>query len=316
MKEKLVTSIGGQALIEGIMMRGPKKTSVAVRAEDGSIYVEDLEVKSLLGKYKLFKLPLFRGIAGFVDSLIIGQKALALSAEKSVSLEEEEEPSKFSKFIEEHFGDKILKIVVGISSIIGVGIGVLLFLFLPTWIFNLTLGQIPSLGETSFYRSIFEGVLRIVIFFLYILLCSQIKEMKRVFMYHGAEHKTIFCYEHGDELTIENVKKYRRFHPRCGTSFIVIMVMLGIFIGFFIPFKQAGIRFVIKLLCVPILIAVGYELIRICGRYDNKLTRAISMPGVWMQRITTKEPDDGMIEVAIRAIKEVIPENGEDIIRR
>lgn len=316
MREKLITSIGGQALIEGIMMRGPKKTSVAVRTEDGSIYVEDLKVTSLSEKYKIFKLPFFRGIAGFIDSLMIGQKALAISAEKSVSEEEDEEPSKFSKFIEEHFGDKFLNVIVGIASVLGVGIGILLFLFFPTWIFNVTLGQIPALGETSFYRSIFEGVLRIVIFFLYILLCSQLKDIKRVFKYHGAEHKTIFCYEYGDELTVENVKKYKRFHPRCGTSFIVIMVLLGIFIGFFIPFKQAGIRLAIKLLCVPVLVAVGYELIRICGKYDNKLTRVISLPGVWMQRITTKEPDDDMIEVAIRAIKEVIPQNGEDIIRR
>lgn len=316
MKEKLVTSIGGQALIEGIMMRGPKKTSVAVRTEDGSIYVEDLKTECLANKYKIFKLPFLRGISGFIDSLAIGQKALTLSAEKSISGQKEEEPSGFSRFIEEHFGDKFLNIIVVISSIFGIGIGVLLFLFFPTWIFNVTLGQIPALGETSFYRSIFEGVLRIVIFFLYILLCSQMKEMKRVFKYHGAEHKTIFCYEYGDELTVENVKKYKRFHPRCGTSFIIIMVLLGIFIGFFIPFKQAGIRLLIKLLCVPVLVAVGYELIRICGKYDNKLTRVISMPGVWMQRITTKEPDDDMIEVAIRAIKEVIPGNGEDIIRK
>ena len=316
MKEKLITSIGGQALIEGIMMRGPKKTSVAVRTEDGSIYVEELKVSSLASKYKIFKLPFFRGIGGFIDSLMIGQKALTLSAEKSSEFEQEEEPSKFDKFIEEKFGDRILKIVVGIASVFGIGVGVLLFLFFPTWIFNVTLGQIPALGETSFYRSIFEGLLRIVIFFLYIVLCSQMNEIKRVFQYHGAEHKTIFCYEHGDDLTVENVKKYKRFHPRCGTSFIVIMVLLGIFIGFFIPFKQAGIRLIIKLLCVPVLVAVGYELIRICGKYDNKLTRAIATPGVWMQRITTKEPDDDMIEVAIRAIKEVIPENGEDIIRR
>lgn len=316
MKEKLVTSIGGQALIEGIMMRGPKKTAVAVRKEDGSVYIEDLQVTSLASKYKIFKLPLFRGVASFIDSLMIGQKAMAISAEQSVSIEEEEEPSKFSKFIEEHFGDKFLKIVMAVATIVGVGLGVLLFLFFPTWIFNVTLGQIPVLGDTSFYRSIFEGLLRIVIFFLYILLCSQMKEIKRVFKYHGAEHKTIFCYEYGDELTVENVKKYRRFHPRCGTSFIVIMVLLGIFIGFLIPFKQAGIRLFIKILCVPILVALGYELIRLCGKYDNKLTRAISKPGVWMQRITTKEPNDDMIEVAIQAIKEVIPENGEDIIRQ
>lgn len=313
-----VTSIGGQALIEGIMMRGPKNTSIAVRSKDGTISSEDLKTTYLKDKFSIFRFPILRGIAGFVDSIVVGQRALKISAEKSGSLEDEKEKeheSVFSKFIREKLGDNILNVLLGFSMIIGVFLSIFLFMFLPTFIFNNTIGTIEGINGINILRSISEGIIKIIIFLAYIILCSQIDDIKRVFKYHGAEHKTIFCYESGEELTVENVKKHSRFHPRCGTSFLILMLLIGIVIGFFIQVDNAFFRTIIRLLCVPLLVGIGYELIKVCSKYDNKFTRIISAPGMWMQRITTKEPDDDMIEVAIKAIKEVIPENGEDILR-
>jgi uncharacterized protein YqhQ len=308
------TSIGGQALMEGIMMRGPQKTSVSVRLPDGTIDTQYMDTHYLRDRYKILQKPLLRGVAGLIDSLRIGYKALMYSAEKS-GLEDEEEPSKFDQWIERVFGDKIMNVIMVVAAVLGVALAVLLFFMLPTWVFNLLTRWLPALGGHMIYRSIIEGVMRIGIFLIYIVLCSRMKEIHRVFAYHGAEHKTIFCYESNEELTVENVRKHIRFHPRCGTSFLLIMLLLGIILGFFIPFQGAILRSVTKILCLPIVIAVGFELIRLCGRYNNAVTRAIAAPGLWMQRITTKEPDDGMIEVAIEALKAVIPENGEDRIQ-
>ena len=281
---KRITTIGGQALIEGVMMRGPKKTSMAVRLPDGSIDLSTLSTPSLREKYTFWKLPFLRGIATFIDSLRVGFSALGASAEKS-GLEDDEEPSKFDRWMQEKFGDKIMNVI---ELLAGSGI--------------------------EGWRSVVEGVMRILIFVAYILFCAHMPYIRRVFEYHGAEHKTIFCYENQEELTVENVRRHSRFHPRCGTSFMVIMLLLGIIIGFFIPFTNPLLRTVVKLLCIPIVVGIGYELIRICGRYDNWATRIIAAPGLWMQRITTQEPDDSMIEVAIAAMKDVIPENGEDIV--
>ena len=205
---------------------------------------------------------------------------------------------------------------MGIAGVLGVALAILLFFVLPTWIFNLLLLPLPALGGNLLYRSIIEGVMRIGIFLVYLILCSRMKEIHRVFEYHGAEHKTIFCYENEEPLTVENVKRHIRFHPRCGTSFMIIMLMLGIIIGFFIPFSNPFLRSAVKILCLPVTVGLGFELIRICGKYDNLATRIIAAPGLWMQRITTKEPSDDMIEVAIKAIEAVIPENGEDVVRR
>lgn len=313
-KTKIITSIGGQALIEGILMRGPQKMSLAVRKPDGSIYNEYMNNASIKDKSKLFKLPIFRGIIGFIDSMIIGYKALMISAEVSVEEGSAEELSKAEKWINDKFGDKIMGIIMSIASILGVALAVLLFLVFPTWLFNLISGRFDVLHNTVIYRSIFEGILRIIIFLAYVVLCSQLKDMRRVFQYHGAEHKTIFCYECDEELTVENVKKHIRFHPRCGTSFMFLMILVGIIIGFFIPFSNPFFRSLIKILCIPIIVGVGYELIKICGKYDNIVTRIISAPGLWIQRITTKEPDDDMIEIAITAMKAVIPEDGDDRI--
>ena len=310
-KVKRITSIGGQALIEGILMRGPKKISLAVRKPDGSIYNEYIDASSIKDKSRIFKLPIFRGISGFIDSMIIGQKALKISAEVSAEEGEEEELSKTEKWINDKFGDKIMSIIMGIASVLGVALAILLFLVFPTWIFNLISGYFDILHSEVIYRSVFEGILRITIFLLYVILCSQLKDMRRVFQYHGAEHKTIFCYECDEELTVDNVKKHTRFHPRCGTSFMFLMILIGIIIGFFIPFSNPFLRSFIKILCIPAIVGIGYEVIKVCGKYDNVITKIISAPGLWIQRITTKEPDDDMIEIAITAMKAVIPEDGD-----
>lgn len=302
------TSVGGQAVMEGILMRGDKKTSLAVRMPDKSISTEYIERKNLRDKYKLFKLPIFRGIASLIDSLALGYKALSISTDKAFQDEEIQEELKAKENKKQSkvgifLRDKLSTILMIVSSILGVGLAIVIFLMLPTWLYNLGQG---FWGDSVVTRSIIEGVMRIIIFIAYVVICSQLKDIKRVFMYHGAEHKTIFCYEAHEPLTVENVKKYKRFHPRCGTSFLVILLIIGIIVGFFIPFSNPVIRSAVKLLCIPVIVGIGFELIRLCGKYDNKLTRAISAPGMWVQRITTKEPDDSMIEVAIEALKMII----------
>lgn len=313
-KTKMITSIGGQAVMEGVMMQGPHKTALAVRMPDNTVSTEEIAVNRLRNRYSLLRLPILRGVAGFIDALSVGYKALSISAEKS-GLEDDEQPSKFDQWMQRVFGDKLMNAIMTVSAVLGVLIAVGLFFWLPTWLFNM--GQTylwgPGFAE---WRTVFEGFLKIAIFIAYIAFCASLPDIKRVFQYHGAEHKTIFCYENEEELTVENVRKHQRFHPRCGTSFMVIMLLLGIIAGYFIPFTNPFVRTVAKLLCVPLLMGIGYELIRICGKYDNLFTRIISAPGMWMQRLTTKEPDDSMIEVAISAMKEVIPENGEDRVVR
>ena len=318
-KTKIITSIGGSALIEGIMMRGPKKSTVCVRTGKDEIYSEDIRITTIPEKVKLFKVPFFRGIAGLIDSMRLSYKSLMLSADKAIeSAEIEEEPSKFEKWLDDKFGDKLMKVLMVFSTILGVALAIGLFFFLPWGLFELLKHFVPALQTGSevvtFWQSVFEGVLKIVLFLLYIVIVSQTRDMKRVFMYHGAEHKTIFCYENEEELTVANVKKQIRFHPRCGTSFMVIMLILGIAIGLFVPTFLGFWRPVIKIALIPVTCGIGYELIKLCGRHDNAFTRIIAAPGLWAQRITTKEPDDDMIEVAIEAIKAVIPEDGSDIV--
>lgn len=318
--QRKITSIGGSALIEGIMMRGPKRTTVAVRTGENDIHTEDLKFTSAASKSKFFRLPFIRGIVGIVDSMRLSYKALAISADKAIEagLMEEEEESKLDKWLTEKLGDKLMTVVMVIATVLGVALAIGLFFFLPSLLYDLLALLFPAIKDMVVFKSIFEGILKLVIFLGYILLCSQMEDMKRVFMYHGAEHKTIFCYEAEEELTVENVKKQSRFHPRCGTSFLVITLLVGIMLGLFIPAQPFGIsilRPVFKLLLLPLMIGVGYELIKICGKYDNKLTRIIATPGLWAQRITTREPDDKMIEVAIEAMTAVIPDDGSDIIK-
>ncbi len=319
---KKITSIGGSALIEGIMMRGPKRTTVAVRTGDNEIYKEDVAYTSISSKGKFFRLPFIRGIVGLIDSMKLSYKSLAISADKAMSDAMEEEPeSRFEKWLVKKFGEKMMNVLMWFAGIVGVLLAVLLFFFLPSFLFDLSSNFIPVFSgegrDVVFYKSVFEGILKMIIFFTYILLVSRMEDMKRVFMYHGAEHKTIFCYESEEELTVENVKKHTRFHPRCGTSFMVLMLVVGILVGLFVPVAPFGIpvlRPAIKILLLPISCGIGYELIKICGKYDNIATRIIAAPGLWAQRITTKEPDDSMIEVAIAAIKDVIPDDGSDIV--
>ncbi|GHU81716.1 membrane protein [Clostridia bacterium] len=315
---KKITSIGGSALIEGIMMKGPKRTMIAGRLPNGEIYKEEMEFKSIGEKFPILRKPVIRGLGGMIDSMSLSYKALMISAEKSLEEGEEtnEEPSKFEKWVDKVFGENFMKVLMIFASIIGVALAIGLFFVLPTWLFNTSANAIGhGLVENRFARSVLEGILRIVLFLAYIIACSQMSDMKRVFKYHGAEHKTIFCYESEEELTVENVKKHTRFHPRCGTSFLVIMLLLGIIIGLFIPAINPFLRGAIKILLLPVTCGIGYELIKICGKYDNKITAIIAAPGLWAQRITTKEPDAEMIEIAIAAMKEVIPEDGTDIVK-
>ena len=295
-------------------MRGPQQTSIASPAAERKVETEYGD-PFFKGQVEDFPLPLSarhrepdrfdaHGLQGADDF-----------GRKNQVWKRKGEPSKFEKWLTRVFGDKLMNVLMVIATVFGRGARGCALFMLPTWLFNLLGMAAPQVGESQLIRSIFEGALRIVIFLLYVVFCSKMPEIRRVFEYHGAEHKTIFCYENEEELTVENVRKYRRFHPRCGTSFMVIMLMLGIVIGFFIPFSNALLRTLIKILCIPLLMSIGYELIRLCGRYDNVVTRVIAAPGMWMQRITPKEPDDGMIEVAISALKAVIPENGEDKIK-
>ncbi len=318
---KKITSIGGSALIEGIMMRGPKKTVVAVRTAPDKIETEELEVKSLAQKSKFFRIPFIRGIAGMIDSLKLSYKSLMLSADKAINSIEvkEEEMSKFEKWLNDKLGEKMMNVIMTIASVLGVILAVVLFVWVPSLLYGL-LQPLHPVFDNQLLRSTFEGVLRIALFLGYIIIVSQMEDMKRVFMYHGAEHKTIFCYEADEELTVENVRKHKRFHPRCGTSFMIIMLLLGILIGLFVPsFSYLGIwgtmlRAAIKILLLPVSVGAGYELIKLCGKYNNWFTRIIAAPGMWAQRITTREPDDSMIEIAIAALTPVIPEDGSDIV--
>mgnify|MGYP003623456493 FL=1 len=294
------------------MMVGPKKTTAAFCDEKGNITTEDIEFDSILKKHPILAKPFIRGIFAMVDSLRRGYKALSLSADKFTGEDEEEELSGLDKWLNDHLGEKATGVIMGVGSVLGVALSVLLFFMLPTFLFNLLSSSVSA--DIAGWRSLFEGALRIIIFLAYLFLISLMPDIKRTFMYHGAEHKCIFCYEAELPLTVENVRKQSRFHPRCGTSFMFLMLAISIIVGFFIPFTQPVARTAAKLLTIPIIINLGFELLRLCGKYDNLLIRIIATPGLWVQRLTTKEPDDKMIEAAIAALESVIPENGEDIV--
>ena len=312
------TSIGGQALIEGIMMRGPKKSAMAVRDPRGEMVLEEWE-NNVSKTPKILKLPIIRGVYSFIDSMKSGYKCLMRSAEIAI---EEEEPKKDEK----KKGDAGFGIIMGIASVLGVALAVLLFIMLPSFIYGWLEKLLPFLpienqALNSLVKSAFEGVLKIGVLVGYMALVSLMKDIKRTFQYHGAEHKTIFCYEHGLALTVKNVKKEGRFHPRCGTSFLILMLLVSMFISFFIdpialqlfettlnPLARTGV----SLLLLPLIVGLGYELIKFAGRHDGILTKIISAPGVWLQHITVLEPTDDMIECAIAAVKEVIPTDDSD----
>lgn len=297
------TSIGGQALIEGVMMRGPKTTAMAVRNPEGEIVLEKWPTPGN-DRAKFFKLPFVRGIFNMIDSLRYGYKCLMRSAEIA-GLEEVEDEKNEKK------NQFIMGVLMVVSVVLALFLSVGLFLYLPSLLYKLLAGAVPAL-EGRIWRAVFEGCLRIIIFVGYMCAMLLMKDIRRTFMYHGAEHKTIFCYEAGLELTVENVRKMRRFHPRCGTSFMILVLLVGIVVSMFITVDAPLLRTAIKLLTLPIVTGVGYELIKFAGRHDNFLTRIISAPGVWLQHITTIEPDDGQIECAITALTETLTGNPED----
>ena len=309
---KKITTIGGQALMEGIMMVGPKRTVAAFCDEEGNISTEEISVPRLTKQYPLLGKPFIRGIFALADSFRMGYKALSLSADK-LTEGDEEELSGLDKWLNDHLGEKITGVIMAAASVLGIALAVVLFFMLPTVLFNLLENAVPV--DIAGWRSIFEGVLRIGLFVGYVALIALVPDIKRTFQYHGAEHKTIFCYEADLPLTVENVRKQRRFHPRCGTSFMILMLVIGIIVGFFIPFSNPFLRTFTKLLCIPVIMNIGYEVQKACARHDNWFTRAVVAPGLWMQRLTVKEPDDKMIEAAITAMEAVIPENGEDLLR-
>lgn len=306
MKEKenqgvcpIKTSVGGQAVMEGIMMRGPKRSAMAVRKPDRTITVEEWNTKPSVG---IRKLPFLRGIFALIDSLATGYKCLMRSAELSG---EEEEPTKFELWIEKKFGKSAETVFEGAVTIVAVVICLLLFMVVPAGVTSLLQQHIQS----DFVLTLIEGVLKIGIFFAYIVGISKMKEIHRTFMYHGAEHKTIACYEAGEELTVENIRKHIRFHPRCGTSFLILVLLISILVFSMVTWENLFVRILLKLVLVPVVVGISYELIKYAGRHDNFLTRIISAPGLWLQRLTTQEPDGSMIEVAIAAVTPVLPEN-------
>ena len=326
------TSIGGQALIEGVMMRGPKKTAMAVRHTSGEIRMEEFDNPASKCAW-IKKVPLVRGVFGMIDSLRFGYKCLMRSAELCGLEEELEEaldeeaakkkadapaeqaaetdtaPAEEKKDNKKKAG-VLMGAVMVVGTVLGVALSLVLFMWLPIQLFKWLTLAFPGL-ENPYFRGVFEGLVRILIFLGYMLAVSRMKDIRRTFMYHGAEHKSIFCYEKGLPLTVENVRIQKRFHPRCGTSFLVLMLVVGIIISILIPISHPVWRTVIKLGLLPVTVGIGYELIKLAGRYDNWFTRAISAPGVWMQHITTVEPDDDMIECAIKALEAVIPEDPE-----
>ena len=300
------TSIGGQALIEGVMMRGPAESAMAVRLPDGEIDVERFPTKNPTAWYR--KTPFIRGSFNMVDSLLQGYKCLMKSAEKS-GLDAEEQPGKFELWLSKKTGKDLMSVVSGVALVLGGGLAILLFMMLPAFIVGL-LGRFVA-GSVA--KSLVEGAVKIVIFVLYLALVSRLTEIKRVFMYHGAEHKTIACYEAGEELTVENVRTKKRFHPRCGTSFLLIVLVVSILLFSVVTWSNVFVRVGLKLLMLPVVVGIAYEIIKLAGRVDNIFTRAISAPGVWLQRLTTVEPDDSQIEVAIASMLPCIPkEKGSD----
>ena len=284
-KERFKTSVGGQALMEGIMMRGPKNICCAVRKPDGTIETK-VEPTPTHGVWT--KIPLVRGAISMIESLIMGYKYMMYSAQVSMGddYDPAEEETAFEKWVGDHLGKKAEDIMLAAAAVIGGLFAILLFTVLPTVL----------VGS----------------FLTYMVGISKMKEIHRVFEYHGAEHKTIACYEAGDPLTVENVRKYTRFHPRCGTSFLILVVIVSVFLYSVLPWSSTSLRVVFKLLLLPLVMGISYELLKWCGRSDNIATRIIRQPGIWVQHLTVFEPDDSMIEVAIAAITPVLPENPEE----
>ncbi len=304
-----ITSIGGQAVIEGVMMRGTKIIATAVRKSDGSIVVDKKPVNSFVSKYKLNKIPIIRGVVSFVESLVTGMKCLMFSADQ-MDIEDEEgyQPSKFEKWLDDKFGDKVKDIAIYFSVVVALCFSVGLFMLLPNALATLC----TFFTKNHVILNLCEGVIRMAIFLVYLTLVSKMKDIKRVFEYHGAEHKTIATYESGAELTVENARQHSRFHPRCGTSFLLIVMVVSIIIFSFIHWGSMWRNMLYRLLLLPVVAGLSYEMIKIAGRSKNRFVSLLTKPGLWLQRITTSEPDDSQLEVAIQALSAVLTGNKED----
>ncbi len=312
--------VGGQAVMEGVMMRSQQKTAIAVRRTDnGRIVVRSKDTTSLKNKCKLFKLPVIRGIVGFVESLIMSFGTLTESTEMlGIDTTASESDSKFDKWLTEKLGDKMMSVVTAVGAVLGVVLALVLFVWLPAFVAGFIPSSAPE-GKLDFVKCVADGIIKILIFIGYIYLTSLIPDIKRVYQYHGSEHKSIACYEAGDELTVENVRKHTRFHPRCGTSFLFVILIISILVNSLIlwligaifplaPINVSWFKALIKLVVLPLVVGISYEYIMYAGKHDNAFTHVFSAPGLWMQRITTREPDDSMIEVAITSIKSALPD--------
>lgn len=317
-KPKHITSIGGQALIEGLMMMGPNNIAIAVRKPDGEIIVEK---RPLPKRSKFSKLPLIRGVVGLFKQMVVGIQALMFSAEfvdLEVEEDEKKEPSKvdqfFEKFLGKVFGNKLQDALIYISVVISLLFSVGLFILLPNFIAGLLpLNRESSLGVMLY--NLVEGIVKIILFFSYIVLISKLNDIKRVWQYHGAEHKTIHCYENGEELTVENIQKYSTKHPRCGTSFLFTVMVVSILVFSFAGwYEEAWKNMIIRLLLLPVVAGISYEVIKFAGKSQSKIVQILNVPGLMFQNYTTKEPDDSMVEVAIEAMKGVLEttKEGED----
>ncbi len=321
--QERLNKVGGQAVLEGVMMKAGERTVTTCRKEDGTLVVHDDTFKSIKKKCKILGLPLIRGVVGFIESLVLSMKTLNVSAE-CLGIDEETEDGKVAKWMKKHLGLSVTDVIMVISTVLGVALSLFLFMFLPTWTTNgikWLWGNVLELGGIHpSVLAVIEGVVKVGIFIAYLMLVSLMPDIKRTFMYHGAEHKSIACFESGDELTPENAMKHKRFHPRCGTSFMFLMILLGIVAGMLVrnslPENTHAITIVlVRLAILPLVMGIGYEILMIAGKHDNVITRIISAPGMWVQRITTKEPTLEMLEVAITSIKcalrEDFPEFGE-----
>ena len=301
--------VGGQAVLEGVMMKAGARTVTTCRREDGTLVVTDDSFVSVRKKHKILNIPILRGVVNFVEMLILSMKTLGASAE-ALGIDEEESEGRFTKWLKKHLKIDLTDFIMVISTILGLALSVVLFIFLPSLVsygVDFIIGLIWEGASLGVFTAVVEGVVKVGIFLAYLSLVSLMPDIKRTFMYHGAEHKSIACFEAGEELTPENAKRHTRFHPRCGTSFMFFMILLGIIAGLFIRILLPGLDLwvytLIRLLILPILVGLGYEVIMLAGKHPNALTRAISAPGLWVQRITTKEPTLDMLEVAIVSIK-------------
>lgn len=300
------TTIGGQAILEGIMMKGPRKSCTVVRKADGTLAVREKEITPPGEKHPILKLPILRGVAGMVYMLRDGFEAIDYSSQ---FIEDDEEPTKFDRWLIEKFGEKKVEAFFsGLSLVIGLAIPIALFMLLPT----LIAGWFPD-SLSVLAKNIIEGVIKVALFLIFMVSVSKMKDIYRTYCYHGAEHKTIYCYEKGLELTVENVRGQKKEHPRCGTSFLFVIIIISILAHALVAWGSPAFRLIVRLAMLPLIVGVSYELNRWVGRTENPLTMLLRMPGLLLQRLTVFEPDDSMIEVAIEALRRVIPENsGED----